>query len=346
MREFCWILLLSSLLLAVSGRNRNERELEFMEHRVGLMEDGLRTFVYEAKPSITYLQNEVGILQSENEMLREKMSSQDKDIENLKWMASENKKSSLTQEERDLVTELKWTIFDLKMANEILQDENCKQNTVCKDWSVWSRCSATCGPGTAIRYRKCETSGHFASMCKPEDVQEEPCDLGSCITTTLLPQYDCPENYTSFKGNCFRFSGRQDARLLSTIICEEEDAHLVEINNDDKQIIVRDYLNIVAPRYMVDMHEDFSKREYWDYRDIDQKINVAIDGVRKHQRTYFLNWQDREMTYFNWAMYQPPDYKSDGDYCVTINVLTGKWNMLCCSVTFYYVCETEARLSV
>ena len=327
------------------SRRRHDPELDYMKHRLDLMEEGMANYVYESKPSITYLQNEVGKLKGENDVLREKVSGQEKEINNLKWMASENKKYSLTREERDLVTELKWTIFDLKMANEILQEENCKQNTVCNVWSDWTKCSATCGSGTRIRYRTCEKTGRFASMCTPSELEEEQCESQKCDVRSLLPRFDCPENYTSFQGYCFRFSGRQDARLLSTILCEKEDAHLVYINNEEKQNIVWDYLNAVAPEYMVDMNEDFSKREYWDFKDIDQKTNIAIDGMRKHRQTYFLNWRVQEMTYFNWALGQPRNDKSNGDYCVTLNVLTGEWYMLCCSVTFFYVCETEVRVS-
>ncbi|KAH3707157.1 hypothetical protein DPMN_066554 [Dreissena polymorpha] len=49
------------------------------------------------------------------------------------------------------------------------------------------------------------------------------------------------------------------------------------------------------------------------------------------------------MTYFNWAVGEPRNDRSDGDYCVTFNVLTGTWYMRCCSVTFYYVCEVDGH---
>lgn len=340
-------LLFVNILIGVvnSGRHYDEDNLEqeFVNHRLNLLEQGMSTYVYDSIAKMTYMQNQVEYLSVESSILQAILNEQKAEIDTLKWATENVKETQLTQEERDLVTELKWTIFDLKHTNEELQEDACFRNTDCYEWSGWSMCSVECGSGSKIRSRDCVTSGKFSSMCKPLDVQEEECKGNNCIVKHALSQFDCPDEYYSFQGFCFRFSGRQDSRLLSTIICDEEGSHLVLIDNDDKQKAVFDFLNIVAPEYMVDMHEDFSKREYWNFKDIDQKTNVAVDGVRKEQRTVFLNWRDDVMTYFNWAVGEPRNDKSDGDYCATLNVLTGEWYMKCCSVTFYYVCESNSR---
>lgn len=337
-------LLFANILIGVKcGRyyDIDTLEQEFMNHRLNLLEQGMSTYVYDSIAKMKSLQNQVEYLLVESSSLQTIIDGQKTEIDTLKWATKTIKETQLTSEERDLVSELKWTIFDLKQTNEALQEDACFRNTDCYEWTEWSRCSVECGRGSKIRSRDCVTSGKFSTMCKPLAVQEEECNGSSCMFKNALSQFDCPDEYYSFQGFCFRFSGRQDSRLLSTIICDEEGSHLVLIHNAEKQKVVFDFINIVAPEYMVDMHEDFSKREYGDYKDIDKKTHVAVDGVRKEQRTVFLNWREAIMTYFNWAVVEPRNDKSDGDYCITLNVLTGQWYMKCCSVTFYYVCESN-----
>ncbi|KAL4231879.1 hypothetical protein ACF0H5_009455 [Mactra antiquata] len=324
-------------------RNIDNAEKEFVDHRIKLLEDGMNIFVEDANEKMADMEIEVAFLTAETANLKTTIEEQRREIRTLQWATADTKMNQLTKEEKDLVTELKWTIFDLKNANLELQEDACHRNTECSDWTEWTTCSVSCGSGTKIRSRTCTQSGRFSSMCKPVDIDEEPCRT-ECVSPNGLFNFDCPEGYSSFQGYCFRFSKRQDARTLSTILCEEEDAHLVAVNNVDKQKVVKDFIDMVAPEYMVDMHEDFSKREYWDFHDIDQKVSVAIDGVRRHQRRYFLNWREDMMTYFNWAIGQPRNDRSDGDYCVTMNVLSGDWYMKCCDVTFFYICETEKRV--
>lgn len=323
--------------------NDSQFEREFTNHRLGLLEGSVSVFVQDASEKMTELQEEIAFLHTEAAKLRTTVEEQRKELNDLQWAATHNKANQLTREEKDLVTELKWTIFDLKNANIELQEESCFRNTECGEWAEWSQCSVSCGRGTKIRARECVKSGRFSSMCEPLTVQEEPCRK-DCISATGLSQFDCQDGYSSFHGYCLRFSGRQDSRLLSTILCEEEGAHLVLVDSWEKQKIVKDFIDIVAPEHMVDMHEDFSKREYWDFHDIDQKVSVAIDGIRKHQKRDFTDWRGQNMTFLNWATGEPRNDRSDGDYCVTMNVLSGDWYMRCCSVTFFYICESEKRL--
>lgn len=327
----------------VSARGREGEDMDLANHRIDLLEESVRTYVYEAQPKIKLLEDDIEDLREENAYLNHQILEQQREIQNLQWATVDVKQNQMTKEERDLVSELKWTIFDLKEANRELQEEACHRHTECEEWQRWSRCSADCGQGTRVRARNCVQNGRFSSMCTPQNFEEERCVGKNCSLLSSLSRLDCKENYTSFQGYCLRFSERQDSRLVSTILCEEDGGHLVDIDSDVKQKIVWDFIGLVAPLYMVDLHEDFSKREYWDFHDIDQKTNVAIDGIRKHQREEFVNWRNNRMAYFHWAVGQPRNSRSDGDYCVTMNVLTGEWYMKCCSKTFFYVCETGYR---
>ena len=336
-------LLSLELLLIIDtclARTRGEQDLELAKHRIELLEEGLKTYVYEAQPRIKTLESEIDFLKEENAYLNEQVFEQSVELQNLQWATANTRKHQITKEERNVVDELKWTIFDLKEANRELQEEACRRATVCETWMAWSRCSVDCGQGSRVRVRDCAQEGRFSSMCRPENFEEEKCVGNKCAILDQLSELDCPKNYTSYQGHCLQFSGRQDSRLLSTILCENNGGHLVQIDNVEKQKIVWNFISITAPAYMPDLHEDFSKREYWDYKDIDQKVNVAIDGIRKEQRTDFLSWREDVMTFFYWAVGQPRNDRSDGDYCVVMNVLTGEWYMTCCSVTFFYVCET------
>lgn len=323
------------------ARTRETQEIEFAKHRIDLLEEGLKNYVYEAQPRIRVLEDEIGFLKEENVFLNEQLQEQRAELQTLQWATSDTKRFQITEEERNVVEELKWTIFDLKEANRELQEEACHRNTMCKDWQEWSRCSVDCGHGTRVRIRRCIQEGRFSSMCTPDNFQEEPCVGNQCAILDTISQLDCRENYTSYQGYCLRFSGRQDTRLLSTILCQDEGGHLAYIDSPAKQKVVWDFIGMSAPEYMPDLDDDVSKHEFWDFKDIDQNTNVAVDGIRKHQRTEFVNWRDEVMSYFNWAVGQPRNDRSDGDYCATMNVLTGEWYMKCCSVTFFYVCETD-----
>ena len=342
-------LICGSTYSATKEQRVGDADVEFMNHRLDLLEESVRTYVYQQSPKVATLERQVNELMEENASLRRDVDNQRMEIETLHWAMSDIKAHQLTKEEHDLVTSLQWKVYDMQYINEQLLTEACTRSANCTTWTAWSQCSVTCGGGTKVRSRECSHSPNLQSLCGPLQLYGEvPCNQAACAykktrTSPLLFQYDCPENFKSYQGYCFRFSGRQDARLVSNMRCEDDGGHLASLDSDEKNKAVFDYLQIVAPHYMTDMNEDFSKREYWDFHDIDQKVNVAVDGVRRHQKMSVVNWRDEEMTYFHWATGQPRRRTNDGSYCVTMNVLTGSWYLKCCDVPFFYVCETDKR---
>ena len=50
------------------------------------------------------------------------------------------------------------------------------------NWSEWSACSTSCGPGTSIRTRRCDNPPPSAGgkSCVGLPVDNKPCDLGPC----------------------------------------------------------------------------------------------------------------------------------------------------------------------
>ena len=49
-------------------------------------------------------------------------------------------------------------------------------------WSVWSKCSVTCGGGTHERYRSCTNPApqHGGADCTGQDVMSEACNTNNC----------------------------------------------------------------------------------------------------------------------------------------------------------------------
>ncbi|KAH3707158.1 hypothetical protein DPMN_066555 [Dreissena polymorpha] len=245
---------------------QSSEDYELLANRMELTEESLRAYMFETNPVLSALRNDVRGIRKANKYLMKTLSRQRRELEDLRWATTQLKLSEVQEEERDMITQLQWTIFDLKFANERLQEDSCFRDTTCSDWTGWSHCSVTCSSGTRIRSRDCNQTGSFKSLCKPIVYDEVPCEEKAC--PTVEPVYEmtrCPKNYTSFDGYCLRFSGRQDTRLLSGIICNEDGGHLVTIDSNDKNEIVWEFLKKEAPQYMVDMNEDFSKREFWDF---------------------------------------------------------------------------------
>lgn len=55
--------------------------------------------------------------------------------------------------------------------------------TVVGEWSDWSACSVTCGPGTHTRNRACN-QGNDGSSCPSELTQQEQCIDKICPPVT------------------------------------------------------------------------------------------------------------------------------------------------------------------
>ena len=58
------------------------------------------------------------------------------------------------------------------------------------DWSSWTECSASCGPGVRSRYRSCTNpppafGGKDCSDIGDAD-QEKPCEIKRCPSKTIL----------------------------------------------------------------------------------------------------------------------------------------------------------------
>ena len=58
------------------------------------------------------------------------------------------------------------------------------------DWSSWTECSASCGPGVRSRYRSCTNpppafGGKDCSDIGDAD-QEKPCEIKKCPSKTIL----------------------------------------------------------------------------------------------------------------------------------------------------------------
>jgi hypothetical protein len=308
------------------------------------IEESMTTFIYDTIAKLQSLKEEIRYLNTETANLRNFLQDHESQLQTLKWATEDLKQNQLPRKERDLVTEMQWAIFDLKQSFRDLEEEACFRNTDCSVWTEWSRCSVECGSGTRIRSRDCIKSGKFQSMCEPLDLQEEVCKGSACKEKPLLPQFDCPASYVSFQDLCLKFSKSKSNRLSSSMLCEKEGGFMVEIDSEHKQRLVKDFIDIVAPGIMVGRENiTNSETEYWNKNEIDQRTHVAIDGMRNHQQTVFRNWRGEVMTYFNWAVGEPRNDKSNGMYCVTLNVLTGEWYMKCCDLPFFYVCESAKR---
>ena len=156
---------------------------------------------------------------------------------------------------------------------------------------------------------------------------------------------DCPQSFVSYRGYCFRMSETRSSRLLANIMCETDDAHLVEIDSSEKQAIIVEYLQQIGTSCLKDADVDLSvnmntKSEDDSITSADEpETQIAIDGIRHRQTTAYLNWKQKEMMFFHCAWRQPRTDKSDGDYCITMNPENGQWYLRCCSRRFYYICE-------
>lgn len=68
------------------------------------------------------------------------------------------------------------------LQEEICSVPYCPIDGKWSDWSAWSGCSASCGSGTKIRYRKCNNPPaiHGGAYCSGENVESSSCYVTSC----------------------------------------------------------------------------------------------------------------------------------------------------------------------
>ena len=340
--------------------NENVPKLERTEHRLERLESGFNEFANEILPSMEKMQRKLQFatdtnkelsrkvkdISYENELIVEEMVRQESVISDLLWAAAELKKDEqITVADQNALKEIEWAVFDLKHSTLALMEDICLRESECSDWSNWGACSVSCGSGTSVRSRECTLAGKFKSYCNPRRSESTACSDVPCEAVIVLNDLDCPENFVSFRGYCFRFSETRSSRLLSNIMCETDDAHLVEIDSSQKQAIVVEYLQQIGSSYLKEVDVDVNvnmntKSEDDSITNSDElETQIAIDGMRYSQETVYLNWKEKEMIFFRWAWGQPRNDASDGDYCITMNPENGDWYLRCCSRRFYYICE-------
>lgn len=342
--------------------NENSQRNEFVDHRLDLLENGFNVFANEVFPKMEKMQKKIRFVSDtnkelsqkvktvteENEHIVEELVRQESVISDLLWVAGELKTNELSTEERNTLSEIEWAVFDLKQSTLNLMEDMCLKESKCSEWSDWGACSVSCGTGSAYRSRECSNDGKFKSYCSPLASEATNCYERKCnvILGTVFQDLDCPENFVSYKGYCFRLSDDRASRLLSSIMCETDDAHLVEIDNPKKQAIVTQYLRDVGLSYMneidIVLNSDTDMGKNVDDNSLTSntiETQIAIDGIRHKQETDYLNWKEKAMGFFQWATGQPRNDKSDGDYCLTMDPEDGSWYLRCCSIRFYYICE-------
>ena len=247
--------------------------------------------------------------------------------------------------DKDELTEIEWTLFDLKYSTGQILEGMCLNEAKCSDWSEWSACSVDCGPGSSIRSRSCTNDGKFQSYCDPARVDTKDCLGTKCglqkpqIKVMASADLTCPESFVNLRGYCLRFSGRSDNRNLANIICETDNAHLVTIDHPEKRDTVIAYLEEEVPIYMQYLTENAKVSGTTELDYIDKTSQIAIDGVLYEGDKQFVNWKGEDLKYFQWSVGEPRHAESNGDYCITVSLEDHKWYSNHCDETFYYVCE-------
>lgn len=72
--------------------------------------------------------------------------------------------------------------FGTDHHEEICSVPYCPVDGKWSEWSLWSVCSASCGSGTKIRYRKCDNPPaiHGGAYCMGDNVESSSCYVASC----------------------------------------------------------------------------------------------------------------------------------------------------------------------
>ena len=350
------VLIYLSILLSCSfGFPTDDEDLiqELTNHRLDLLENGFKVFANEVLPKLEKVQkklefvtktskdisNQLQDVSTLDSALADTIEQQSTDIADLLWAVGDLKNHGLTNTDKDVLSRMEWTLFDLKYSTSMVMEEMCRKDITCGDWSEWSMCSVNCGNGESLRSRECSNDGKFKLHCEPILSESRKCSGSKCILNALS-KLDCPEAYVSYQGYCLRFSGRRDSRLMSNIICETDDAHLVAIDSPDKLGIVMSYLEEFAPTHMrkTDKYSDSKGYSNFDYLDDDNL--VAIDGSKHKNMNDYYNWEGEVMKFFHWAPEQPSSDNIVGNYnCITANIKDNYWYLRSCTKRFYYVCE-------
>ena len=341
-------------LVVCFGFPADESDLkeDLTDHRLNLLEDGFNAFAREVFPQMRRMQKKLEFITETNKELSYQLrdvtshtdqllsdfEEQENLVSDLLWAVGDIKTRQLPGEDNDSLTEIETTLSELKKTNMMFLEERCWSEVHCDGWSEWGTCSVDCGTGSSSRSRVCSNEGKFMSYCEPVIYETKDCTGNKC-TLPALSVFHCPENYVNFQGYCLRFSDDRRSRLLSTILCEEDDAHLVEIDSPAKQAIIMQYLQTVTTALMGESNVDDDITGYSDLKTTEDQSLVAVDGIRHRQEKAYLNWKEKEMGFFEWAPGEPRNNESDGDYCLTLSIKDYRWYLRCCSKLFHYVCE-------
>ena len=274
----------------------------------------------------------------QNGQLLEMLQQQEDVISDLLWAVGDLKKHRLTRADKNRLSKIEWTVFDLKQSTATLMEEMCLKERQCSDWSEWSTCSVDCGTGSAYRSRECNSNRKFKSYCKLVLSETKTCTGNKCENKSMS-NGSCPENFHLYQGYCLLFTGRRDSRRIATTICKKHHAHLVEIDSPQKQAIVSEYMQQVVPDYMRQTGIDYNAMRQSDFKYLQEHSHVGIDGIRLNRDADYRNWKSRKMTYFHWAEGQPRNGKYGKEYCITVSLKDNKWYLQTCAKRFYYICE-------
>ena len=331
-----------------------EPRVDFTDHRLQLLEDGFAVFVKEVLPTIEKMQKKLDFVsetnkeisqqllnaRTQNDQLSEMLGEQEGVISDLLWAVADLKKHRLKKADRNTLSNIEWTVFDLKQSIDVLMREMCLREIQCGDWSEWSACSVDCGTGNQYRLRNCTSERKFQSYCEdgePVTIESKSCSINVCELKSSSARV-CPENFHFFGGYCFLFNGRRDNRKVASTVCGENGAHLVDIDSPEKQSVVEAYIQKLVPDTMQRTGVDIDVTRHTNVK----HFHLAIDGVRRKRDNMFTNWKSEIMTYFRWAAGQPRIGKVGKDYCITLRLDEGGWYLQSCNKRFLFLCEVDA----
>lgn len=112
------------------------------------------------------------------------------------------------------------TLVQLKKPDEYVMDDNVAEGSgngppynetnYEVEWSDWSDCSTTCGPGTQSRYSRCIDDGSQLELCMEaggERTETRSCSIGRCESSNELPPHT--DDFRSSSTSDIYFSGQK-----------------------------------------------------------------------------------------------------------------------------------------